>query len=223
MKILIVVVSHQLQNFNAQIKYIYNFFNENAEKNAYVVEYAAISSNNDFEYIDIFNCFKYKIINKGGQLEKICDFINTHNLLEYDWIVKIRPEIEMFQPIIYSDLCTHSINARARCYKGPKKIKYGASVSNDMIYIADVRTLCDISQEFVILDDQIYIFSNIVIKNGGFVRKSNFHEYAARQHEIDHTEFWKNNGINLNVIGLHVNFNKNKNDWISGDINMGND
>ncbi len=81
----------------------------------YRVDYAGISSKDDFEnYEDIIE-FKFKMINPKKQLSKMCDFIKENRgQLNYDWYIKIRPEIMLMEQIPFDTLMSNSINARAR-------------------------------------------------------------------------------------------------------------
>ena len=114
----------------------------------------------------------------------------------------------------YSDT---AINARARKYSGPKKIQYGSCEAHhyrDYSYHP--------SEEYMILDDQIYIFHHNVIKNGGFIRYERdewqkmmldaastvkwAEPYAPTDWECEfhHTFFWKSRNIPLNVVGINL-------------------
>ena len=62
----------------------------------YNVDIAVISSSDDFNNYANYLDFKYRYINNKKQLSKICDFISEHkNELQYDWYIKIRPEMEL--------------------------------------------------------------------------------------------------------------------------------
>jgi hypothetical protein len=77
--------------------------------------------------------------NSGDTKERIdqhvkilCDFIKENReQLNYDWYVKIRPEIMLMEQIPFNILMNNSINARARQYTGPKKIMNGMSVGGE--------------------------------------------------------------------------------------------
>ena len=125
MKILVIICSNEMNVNNIDnIKII----NEYLKKNN-IVEYCGISNNDDFSNYESVISFKYKMINHKFQLSKICDFITDYKTeLQYDWYMKIRPDIKLLENINFNMLCENSINARARVYYGPKQIKYGNSL-----------------------------------------------------------------------------------------------
>ena len=127
--LLIIICSHELNNiWIDNIKILDNYMKlQNIN-----VDYCGISNQDDFDnYKDIIN-FKYKIINNNQQFSKICDFITDYKSeLNYDWYMKIRPDIKLLENINFNVLSENAINARARVYYGPKQIKYGMSVNGE--------------------------------------------------------------------------------------------
>ncbi len=184
-----------------------------------VVDYCGISNCNDFHnYEDIIQ-FKYKIINEKKQMSKICDFITEYNNeLDYDWYIKIRPDIKLLEKINFEILLEDAINARARVYYGPKRIMYGMSINGKGKWqnIGD----CDYCpyEKTVILDDMLYIFHNNVVKAGGFEPCIND---VYPEHEWFHTNVWKFRNIGLNVIG--INMENTKHNTFSGNVNYPSD
>jgi hypothetical protein len=126
MKILIILAGHSMTSF---------FVTKMKKLAEYVellrqmceVDIACISSFNDFGEFDNILNFKYKVINTKKQLSKVCDFLSAIPN-EYDWYIKTRPDIEFVDRINFSNLKPGYINARVRVYKGPRKLKNGASV-----------------------------------------------------------------------------------------------
>jgi len=179
------------------------------------VDYCGISSSDDFKNYENTISFKYKIVNPKYQLGKMCDFI-TDNIdsLDYDWYIKTRPEIKLLEDIDFDMLSPTSINARARVYRGPKKIKYGSSTGgagywshvNDCKYSA--------TESGIILDDQIYIFNRAILNKWRKITQ------GPRENEWVHTPYWRSNAIGLNVIGLNVEFTikESRGFAMSGDI-----
>ena len=101
-------------------------------ENVECVDFCGISSYDDFSAYESVITFKYKIINPVRGMSKICDFITKYkDQLDYDWFVKSRPENKLLEPIQFGLLLDNAINARARVYRGPKKIKYGCSVNGE--------------------------------------------------------------------------------------------
>jgi hypothetical protein len=187
------------------------------------VDYCGISNQNDFYVFESIITFKYKIINTKKQLSKICDFITDYKSeLDYDWYMKIRPEIKLLDTIPFDILSENAINARARVYNGPLKIKYGMSVNGDGCWnnVGDY-TYAEHEHD-IVLDDMLYIFhKNIVLKNAfdkvtenAFDRKNLI--MTETQHEWIHTDIFNKRNIPVNVIGINLCFIKNN--TISGNI-----
>ena len=184
------------------------------------VEYAGVSCKDDFNnYKNIIN-FKYKMINPKKQFNKMCDFITKYKEeLNYDWFIKIRPNVKLLEPINFNSLINNSINGRARVYKGPKKIMYGISVGGIGYWEQHKEYSFNENELEIILDDQLYIFDKNVIINNGFYEIINYTDEP--EHEWFHTNKWKERSMNLNVIGINMIFMYSK-DRIaySGNINM---
>jgi hypothetical protein len=85
---------------------------------------AAISCNDDFHNYEHIIDFKYKlIVNNTKILSRLTKFIFKYkNQFEYDWFIRIRPEVELLESLDFSKMCQQSINARARVYKEKKKL-----------------------------------------------------------------------------------------------------
>lgn len=214
MKILVIICSHEmninhLSNISILNNYLVNYTSN--------VEYCGISNTNDFENYETVIKFKYKIINTKRQFSKICDFITDYyNNLDYDWYIKIRPDMKLLEPINFHQLSDISINARARLYVGPKRIRHGMSVNGEGRWknIGDCKY-----HEFekdIILDDMFFIFHNFVIKMGAFNKIINY----ERETEWDQTYTWKSRNINLNVIGIYLE--NTKYSCFSGHLNIEN-
>ena len=215
MKLLIILSSHIFDKKCCDnIKCLNDLMKKN---NDLEFDYCGISNQNDFDIYETIIQFKYKIINTKKQLSKICDFITEYkSQLEYDWYMKIRPEVKLFDIDFFHMLSENAINARARIYNGPKKIKYGMSINGEGRFknIGDCH-YAD-TEHNILLDDMIYIFhKNIVEKNA-------FEKITPLQHECEseHTSLFNERQIQLNVIGINLCFTKNGGDF-SGNINMG--
>ena len=177
------------------------------------VDYAGISSVDDFaNYEDIIK-FKYKEIDTKYQLTKVCNFIQKYSL-DYDWFIRFRTEMYLLNPIDFKNLCVMSINSRARKYIGPKSIKYGMSI--------DLPSGFSESETFVEVDDQIYIFHKNVIDKGGFSGIELYDNKITIENETVHTEFWNLRGISFNIVPINALFMRDTS-WIgyqSGNINI---
>ena len=154
----------------------------------------------------------------------MCDFIRTYkNILDYDWYIKIRPEVKLLEPINFNILSDMAINARARVYRGPKKIVYGMSINGDDEWKNVGDCYYDDIQKEIVLDDILYIFHNNMIKNNAFEsinyssienewfqtniiqnKAFNRDKYDNVENEWYHTTCWVYNKIKLNVIGINL-------------------
>jgi len=211
MKVLVMIVGHEFNNSCSNNIDILNNYLCTLPNTT--IEYCGISNNDDFHnYEGIIN-FKYKVVNPKFQLSKVCDFINEYKeSLDYDWFIKIRPDMELLEMFSFDILSDISINARARKYCGPKKIKYGMSINgpDDWRNVGDCSY--DESENLVYLDDMFFIFHKNVIDLGGFDKVPD--EF---QNESTQSIIWRNRGINLNVIG--INLKNTKYNTSSGDLN----
>lgn len=204
MRILVLIVSHELRkDFLSTI----NVLNEYLVKTNNQIDYCGISNQNDFENFESLIEFKYKIINPKRQLSKVCDFITQYkNELDYDWYIKIRPDLRLLEPINFDILSTTAINARARKYIGPKHIKHGMSVNGEGVWKNIGDCFYSETEEDVILDDQLYIFHNNIISQGGFDKI----EETQLENEWTHSYCWKARlpAGALNVIGIYTVFTR---------------
>lgn len=217
MKLLVIIISNQFSEI-----YVHNIVALNSllhNNNTDTIDYVGISSQNDFHHYEHIITFKYKIINQRKQFSKICDFITEYkNELDYDWFIKFRPEIFLFENIPFHQLSQNSINSRVRQYSGPKRIQYGCSVGGKGMFSNEKPCKYDTYEHNVELDDQMYVFDKNVIDKGGFHLIHTTEHDKNNQHEDFHSLFWISKGIHLNAIGINMVLMKNYT-W-SGDINM---
>ena len=211
MKILVIICSHEMNIVNVDnIKIINDYL-----KKDNIVEYCVISNSDDFSNYEIVISLKYKIINNKFKLSKMCDFITEYKHdLDYDWYIKIRPDLRLLEKINFETLSDTSINARARVYNGPKKILYGMSVNGDGIWKHIGNCYYDDCEKETVLDDMMYIFHHNVILMNAFEK----FEVDERENEWLHTNIWKSRNINLNVIGIYVENTTHK--IYSGNVNI---
>jgi len=161
------------------------------------VEYCGISNQDDFHHYESILTFKYKVINPKRQLSKVCDFISAMDL-EYDWYMKIRPDIKLLEPIPFSMLSKEAINARARVYYGPRYIPYGMSVNGEGIWKDLGDSHYDEVEHDIVLDDMLFLFHNNVKR-----------AFEPIQPEYDLGEWqqslvFKERKIPVHVIGIHL-------------------
>ena len=184
-----------------------------------LIDYACISSFDNFSDIDKVLNLKYKEIDSKKQLTKICNFITKYkDELDYDWFIKSRPEVQIFSRINLEFLPKNAISARVREYKGTKRIMYGNSTSGPGYakHINDCRF--SLFNRKIVLDDQLYVFDKEVIESGAFAEFDS--QKDSIQHEWVHSNCWRERKINLNVIGIQLKLQySNGNYMSSGHVN----
>jgi hypothetical protein len=206
MKVLVLIVSNQMDiRYLENINILNNFMN----KDNNIVDYAGISSYDDFKNYEEFISFKYKVVDDNLQLTKVCNFIKTNKeILKYDWYIKYRPELKLLHKVDFEHLCEKSINCRVFSYEGPKKILFGSSWEDHINISVFSKT-----EKKIIVDDQLYIFHNTLIDNNIF-NKDNFIDNTVyegnekTENEITHTLFWIDRNIKINIISLDMIFTK---------------
>lgn len=215
MKLLIILSSNDFdEKWCDNIKCL----NDYMKNNGIEYDYCGISSNNDFYIYEHIIQYKYKIINTKKQLSKICDFITEYKSeLDYDWYMKIRPEIKLLDNINFRILSDNAINARARIYNGPRKIEYGMVVNGEGAW-KNVGDCHYADNEDIILDDMLYIFHKNIVQNNAF-EKIPISMQCELENEPYHTCIFNKRKIQLNVIG--INLCMIKYGCFSGNINMG--
>jgi len=202
MKILVIFITKENHiNFIPNILTLKNYLS------SYNTQYACISSSDDFQIYDGIINLKYKEISSKMQLSKLSDFIiSKKDELDYDWFIKIRPDMKLNQPINFNKLLINSINARAREYKGPKSVYFGSSL--DTKYnTSNYGT----TETIKVLDDQIFIFHKSILNKFQYIANlpDNFYitsnyRLLKYEHEWFHTNYWKICNINLNIIGIYA-------------------
>jgi hypothetical protein len=203
MKLLVLLVSHEMNPdylSNIQILHEYLINDPTIDQ----VDYCGISNTDDFSNYEHIILFKYKSINTKRQLSKVCDFISeinaTENKLDYDWYLKFRPDFKLLGPISFESLSDRGIHARARAYRGPKRIQYGMSVNGEGIHKNVGSCAFDPVESELVLDDCVYLFHNNVITMGAFEPIQSDH----LENEWFHTNIWNGRNIPLNIIGINT-------------------
>jgi hypothetical protein len=227
MKILVLISYKEMTDLNI-FQELCDYF-KTYEKD-HTIDYCAISGTDDFSNYEHIRSFKYKYVSSKHQLSKICDFISVNkDSLDYDWYIKVRPDIRILSSINFDILSTTKINARARVYRGPRQIQYGCSVSKDGIWKDHYECFYDPDEKELILDDIFYIFHRNVIDANGFepidygIPGYNgwFHyidESFRSENEWFHTKAWKYSKIELNIIGINIELTKHG--VFSGHVNI---
>jgi hypothetical protein len=213
MKILVIICGHEFSpEYCDNIKILKEYLSQTQNT---TVEYCGITNSNTFHSYEHILTFKYKIVDTSYQLSKICNFITTFSdTLEYDWFIKFRPDLKLLEPINFNALSDVAINARARVYNGPRKIKFGMSINGEGAWrnVGDCKY--DKYEHDIILDDHLFIFHNNVIKYGAF----NKTESPNKQDEWGHSKLWKERNIPIHVIGINLCITKYR--CYSGDVNV---
>jgi hypothetical protein len=210
MKVLIIICSHEcnpLWRENIAILKLYT-------QNVGAVDFAAVSSQADFHHYEDLLTFRFKTVNPQNQLVKLCDLITSRSQdLDYDWYVKIRPDIRLISPIDFAALDPSAVNARARVYCGPKQIRHGMSVNGQgqWRHIGDCHY--DPVEREVVLDDQILVFSHALVTQGAFEPV----EHSKHCNEWIQTSIFNARCIPLNVVGINAELCKYN--AFSGDLN----
>jgi len=216
MRILIIIVSQYMREALIdnikKLKYYMDILSTE-----HTVEYAGISSINDFIHYEHIIKFKYKLICEKQQLSKLADFISSfRHELDYDWFVKIRPEIHLLESIQFNKLCDKSINARMRNYSGPKRIAYGGSVNGIGFWeYVDISYRYSKIEYEIIMDEAIFIFSKNIINMGAFslidkeIENIIYKECYDKEREPFHTSIFNKRNIPINPIGMNLYFTYN--------------
>jgi len=188
------------------------------------VDYCGISNQDDFHNYENIISFKYKIVNPKLQFSKICDFITDYKpFLDYDWYMKFRPDIKLLENINFNILSINAINARARVYYGPRKIKYGMSVNGEGCWANIGDCFYDVSEHDIILDDMLFIFHKNILQTNTF---NKIKQAGYIENEWFQTAIFNNHNIHLNVIGYNLmntkygGFSGNTNDSVDTSPNL---
>lgn len=203
----------------------------NPLKKHYTLDIAVVTSieyNN--EYDNILGKAKYKILYEKPVISKMCKLLENINYDDYNWYIKIRPEITLLENIDINTIkkcCINSVNGRVRHYFGPYiNMKNAVSIPNHQIRSCqnsninikdwnrnDFKYKKEVSLAPCSL---IYIFSNLVAKkftdidvkkiegeNMSHGVKDHLIREINGQHEGFHGAYFKYNNINYNIIGLN--------------------
>ena len=215
MKLLIIICSHNLDlkwSNNIQI------LNDYMKLQDMEVDYCGISNQDDFHNYENIISFKYKIVNTQLQFSKICDFITDYKPnLDYDWYMKFRPDLKLLENINFNILSINAINARARVYFGPRKIKYGMSINGEGCWKNAGDCFYAVNEHSIILDDMLFIFHKNILQTNTF---NKIEQVFERENEWFQTNIFNKHKVNLNVIGLnlinskYMGFSGNTNDSV---------
>jgi len=199
MKLLVIICGHEMPaKWAPNIKVLRDYLDALPDTS---VDYCGISNTDDFMAYESIITFKYKVVNPKRQISKVCNFITNYKAqLDYDWFMKIRPDIQLLEPLSFEGLPTTAVSARARSYKGPKRIKYAMSIGGEGFWKKVEDCAYSDIEEDVVLDDMLFIFHKDIVAKGTF----DTGEPPGRQIEWEHTNIFKAAHVGLNVIGIHM-------------------
>ena len=227
MKVLLMIISHNITNNNLQN--IYDKIINPLKTNNIEVDLATcISGSNNI----ISNEVKYNFKFDGFQLAKVCFVVNKFDDDEYDYYIKIRPEIKLTTIINQTfllELSKTKINSRCRQYAGPSiDLKFGMSCQRNLIREGEILY----NDKVVICpDDQMYIFHKSIKKAFSPIANDTYLNYCKkindkREYWVDqwmlnetywknavvereghHKFIWYSRGFDINPIGLDMQMN----------------
>jgi|SaaInlV_165m_DNA_2_1040747.scaffolds.fasta_scaffold27372_1 hypothetical protein len=173
-KVLLIFVSGNTRNneSNNMVTIKQNIINPLKHQNCTVNIAFVTSEQLYYDYEHILGKITHKFISDEPQYSKVCNLLDIIGYDNYDWYIKLRPEIGILETINLDKLNRYSktaINSRIRHYMGPKiNIKYGVSISNEEFVKAqngdknlDNWNANDFKYNDIKIcapDDQIYIF-----------------------------------------------------------------
>ena len=227
MKVLLMIISHNITKNNLQN--IYNKIINPLKTDNIEVDLATCISGSDNS---ISNEVKYNFKFDGFQLAKVCYVVNKFDDDEYDYYIKMRPEIELktiINQTFLLELSKTKINSRCRQYAGPSiDLKFGMSCQKRYIRKEDIL----FNDKVVICpDDQMYIFHKSIKKAFSPITNDTYLNYCKkindkREYWVDdwmlaetywkknicereghHKFIWYSRGFDLNPIGLDMRMN----------------
>ena len=171
---------------------------------------------------------KYNFKFDGFQLAKVCYVVNKFEDDEYDYYIKIRPEIELntiIDETFLLKLSKSKINSRCRQYAGPSiDLTFGMSCQKEYIGEGDIR--CN-DKVVICPDDQMYIFHKSIKKAFSPITNDIYLNYCKKindkreywvdelmlckttwknigERELHHKFIWYSRGLDVNPIGLDI-------------------
>ena len=177
-KILVIFVSRDINiSHKRTLLTIKNNLVDSLKNDDTIIDLCSVLSQPDTNMIlkNILGNFKYEFICSEPQLRKTCHIFNKIKYEEYDWYIKVRPEINLLEKITHKKFESFSIekiNARCRTYEGPKiNLSHGLSVPYSTRWIS-------YNDKYTIIepDDQMYFFhKNEVIHRHLRLRIRHYH------------------------------------------------
>ena len=226
MKILIMIVSYDIDRDNLQN--IYDKIINPLKEDDIEIHLATCISGDRNAILDKVD---YNFKHDGSQLSKVCYLVN-HLEKDYDYYIKIRPDIILFTTIdkkFLMNLSKNQINSRCRSYEGPSiNLKHGFSCqkeklrSDDLLYNEEIINIKP--------DDQLYIFHKNIIDAFDIITENTYLDYTQKikgnkkywvddfmmnenywnknkiERENHHKFIWYSRGFTINPIGLDLKY-----------------
>ena len=225
MKVLLMIISHNITKNN--LRNIYNKIINPLKTDNIEVDLATCISGSDNS---ISNEAKYNFKFDGFQLAKVCYVVNKFEDDEYDYYIKMRPEIELktiINQTFLLELSKTKINSRCRSYKGPPiNLNFGVSCNSKQLRKGDIQLFDD--KTIINPDDQMYIFHKSIKNAFSPITKETYLNYckiindkleywvddwmldekywnkSAFEREGHHKFIWYSRGFDINPIGLNI-------------------
>tara|TARA_X000000950_G_scaffold193517_1_gene233324 strand:- start:18288 stop:19007 length:720 start_codon:yes stop_codon:yes gene_type:complete len=228
MKILVYLVSYEIKE-NFKFERMMDKIVKPLRNDGIEVEIAScVTAKNGIE-----DKVDYSLYSDGMQLTKSCYLVSSLAKNNYDWYIKIRPDLNI-RTIINKEfiegLSKEKINARCRYYSGPPIYKrYGFSCRRDVIWQKKSEI------EHIIPDDQMYVFHKNCLKAFEELNLEKYSEYCEKlcenkedwmveevwlnkdywlkpkkkwEPEGHHAFIWYSRGIFVNIIDFNCNLDR---------------
>ena len=228
MKILVYIIGYEIKE-NFRFERMMDKIVNPLRKDGIEVEIAScVTAKNGIE-----DKIDYSLYSDGMQLTKSCYLVSNLAKNDYDWYIKIRPDLNI-KTIINKDfiegLSKEKINSRCREYSGPPIYRrYGFSCKRDVIW----QSKSEIEQ--IIPDDQMYIFHKNCIKAFEELNEDIYLKYCNKlcekkeswvkddrwlledfwlkpkkkcEPEGHHAFIWYSRGVFVNIIDLSCNLDR---------------
>jgi hypothetical protein len=171
MKILLILSTHEMNmSFVDSVKTIKLNIIDSLIEDGNSVDIFCVSSNDDHDnYKEVLGNIKFKIKSNERQFLKIVQvfkYLDSNNIEDYDWYIKVRPDLTVNEKIDNQKMDTfnkNAVNSRVRFYLGPEiNIPYGTAYTVDEVWKHSWSYSETINS--IVPDDQIYFFHTSIAK-----------------------------------------------------------
>ena len=222
-KILVIFISRDIKDSDNNLLTIKKNLIDSLKNDNTIVDLCSVLSQqeiNNTSYKNILGNFKYEFINNEPQLRKLCSIFNTINYDDYDWYIKVRPEINLLETITHEKLETFSkekVNTRCRGYYGPHiNLPYGCSIQNIRTAPHNVKEYYNYKKyndKYTIInpDDQMFFFhKNIAAKAFAPFSFEKYLEFSEKLKSQTKKPFWFYSLYEWSIIDNYFIKNKNR-------------